>query len=253
MATYVLVGGAWLGGWAWKEVAGRLRARGHTVYPATLTGLGERVHLATPEVDLDTHITDVTNLMEYEDLNDVILVGHSYSGIVVEGAAGRAADHVRVEVYVDTAPMGDGVAHLDFYPPPQRDLIRSVVETEGDGWRLPFPGLEQLAQQASVAGLGPDERRLLASHAVAQPFGTYMQPLRMRHGRNATVHQRRCITCSDGGFSAQQIRDALASDDPGMFAAYSGPGWEFDEIHTGHWPMLSTPGELATVLDRYST
>src|SRR5919106_1487808 len=150
MATYVLVGGAWLGGWAWREVAGGLRARRHTVYPATLTGLGERVHLATPDVDLDTHITDVTNLMEYEDLNDVILVGHSYSGIVVEGAADRAANRVRVGVFVDTAPMGDGVAHLDFYPPPQRDLIRSVVESEGDGWRLPFPGLEQLAQQATV-------------------------------------------------------------------------------------------------------
>jgi pimeloyl-ACP methyl ester carboxylesterase len=252
MATYVLVSGAWLGGWAWKEVAARLRARGHTAYPATLTGLGERAHLATPDVDLDTHITDVTNLMTYEDLREVVLVGHSYSGIVVEGAADRAADRVGMVVYVDTAPMGDGVAHLDWYPPPLRDVTRSVVETAGDGWRLPFPGLEQLGRQASLAGLGPDGQRLLTSRAVAQPFATYTQPLRMNHAPNANVHQRRCIVCSDGGFSVQQIRDALASDDPGMFAVYAGPGWEFDEIHTGHWPMLSTPEELAAVLDRYS-
>ena len=249
MATYVLVSGAWLGGWAWKEVASRLRARGHDVYPATLTGLGERAHLAAPEVDLDTHITDLTNLLHYEDLTDVILVGHSYSGIVVEGAADRAADRVSTVVYVDSAPMGDGTAHLDFYPPPQRDQTRATVEASGDGWRLPFPDLDDLAQQASLAGLGPDERRLMAARAVAQPFATYTQPLRSTGAGEA--HERRAVVCSDGGFSVELIRKALASDDPGMFAAYAGPGWEFDEIHTGHWPMLSAPDELAAVLDRY--
>jgi pimeloyl-ACP methyl ester carboxylesterase len=251
MATYVLVGGAWLGGWAWKEVAARLRARGHTAYPATLTGLGERAHLATPDVDLDTHITDVTNLMQYEDLTGVILVGHSYSGIVVEGAADRAADRIGMVVYVDSAPMGDGAAHLDFYPPPLQDQTRATVETSGDGWRLPFPDLEALAQQASLAGLGPHERRLLVSHAVAQPFGTYTQPLRSTGAGRA--HERRAVVCSDGGFSVEQIRQALASDDPGMFAVYADPGWKFDEIHTGHWPMLSAPEELVAVLDRYGS
>jgi pimeloyl-ACP methyl ester carboxylesterase len=249
MATYVLISGAWLGGWAWKQVAGQLRAAGHDVYPVTLTGLGERQHLATPDIDLDTHITDVINVMDCEDLTDVILVGHSYSSIVVEGVADRSPDRVGLVVYVDGAPMGDGVAHLDFYPPEAQDQVRSTVETSGDGWRLPFPGFEALEQQASLAGLGPAERRLIASHATAQPFGTYTQPLQLKN--DGSAHQLRAIVCSDGGFSVQQIRAALASDDPGMFAIFAGPQWQFDEIHTGHWPMFSAPDELSAVLDGY--
>ncbi len=87
MTTYVLVGGAWLGGWCWKPIARRLRDNGHDAYPVTLTGLGERVHLASPQVDLNTHITDVVNLIEFEDLHDVVLLGHSYASLVVTGAA----------------------------------------------------------------------------------------------------------------------------------------------------------------------
>lgn len=249
MATYVLVSGAWLGGWAWKRVSGRLRAAGHDVHPVTLTGLGEREHLASPDVDLDTHITDVTNVMHYEDLTDVILVGHSYSSIVVEGAADRSADRVRMVVYVDGAPFGDGTAFLDFSPPEARDQIRSTVESQGDGWRLPFPGVENLSRQASVAGLGPAQRGVMTARATAQPFATYTQPLRIKDG--GQHHLLRAIVCSDGGFSVQQIRDALASDDPGMFAVFAGPRWQLDEIPTGHWPMLSAPDELADVLDGY--
>src|SRR4029450_666830 len=92
MSIYVLVGGGWLGGWCWQRGARRLREEGHEAYPATLTGLGERVHLASPEVDLDTHITDVVNLIEFEDLRDVVLLGHSYAGLVVTGVADRVPD-----------------------------------------------------------------------------------------------------------------------------------------------------------------
>jgi pimeloyl-ACP methyl ester carboxylesterase len=249
MATYVLVSGAWLGGWAWQDVGRRLRAEGHEVYPVTLTGLGERVHLAGPDVDLDTHVTDVVNLMDYEDLTDVVLVGHSYSGIVVEGAADRVPERIATVVYVDSAPMGDGAAHLDFYPPEARAVVEEVVAAVGDGWRLPFPGFEQLSQQASLAGLGAEARALMEANATAQPFGTYTQPLRVKHGD--VSYDRRAVVCSDGGFSVEQIRAALASDEPGMFGAYAGPGWQFDEIHTGHWPMLSEPQQLSAVLDRY--
>src|SRR3712207_6135632 len=95
MATYVLVGGAWLGGWCWQRVARRLRDKGHDAYPLTLTGLGERVHLASPRVDLETHITDVVNLMEFEDLHNVVLLGHSYAGLVVTpGAADRIPERI---------------------------------------------------------------------------------------------------------------------------------------------------------------
>jgi pimeloyl-ACP methyl ester carboxylesterase len=106
--TYVLVPGFWVGGWVWNEVTGMLRARGHDVHPVTLTGLGEREHLATPDVDLDTHITDVENLLRYEDLHDVVLVGHSYGGLVVTAVADRMPERVKQLVYVDTGPLPDG-------------------------------------------------------------------------------------------------------------------------------------------------
>ena len=249
MATYVLVGGAWIGGWAWQVVSRRLRVAGHDVYPLTLTGLGERVHLATPDVDLETHMADVVNVMEYEDLSDVVLVGHSYGGHVVQGAADRSLDRIATVVYVDAGPLGDGAAFVDFYPPDARAALESVVATAGDGWRLPFPGVDGVAQQASISGLDSRARDTMERRAVAQPFATYTQPLRLKHDQ--VPYARRVIFCSDGGFTVQQARAALASDDPGMFGAFAGAGWQLDEIHTGHWPMLSAPEQLSALLDRY--
>ena len=243
MATYVLVGGAWIGGWAWADVTRRLRAGGHDVQPVTLTGLGEREHLGGPDVDLETHISDVVNVIDYADLHDVVLVGHSYAGIVVEGVADRRAARIATVTYVDSAPMGDGVAHLDVYPPDARAAVEAAV---GDGWRLPFPGIERLGRQASLAGLDDRALALLAARATPQPFATYTQPLTL--SGDAVRCDRRAIVCSDGGFSVAQIRAALASDDPGMFGVYAGPGWSFDELHTGHWPMLSAPAALADLL-----
>src|SRR5260370_25320546 len=101
----VLVPGACLGGWVWREVATSLRARGREVYPVTLTGLGERVHLAAPSVDLDTHITDVVNLIDYEGLDDAVLLAHSYAGVVITGVADRRPHRRRPVLYVDTGPL----------------------------------------------------------------------------------------------------------------------------------------------------
>lgn len=246
MATYVLLGGAWIGAWAWADVARRLRTLGHDVHPVTLTGLADRVHLGGPDVDLDTHLTDVVNVMDYEDLTRAVLVGHSYAGIVAEGAADRRPDRIATVVYVDTAPLGDGMASLDFYPPEVRVGLRAAVDEHGDGWRLPFPGIAQLAEQASLAGLDDDALDRLASLATPHPFATYTQPLRLTQPEPA--HGRRAIICSDGGFSVAQIQAALASDDPGMFSVYAGQDWRFDELATGHWPMLSAPHALADLL-----
>ena len=155
MATYVLVPGAWLGGWAWRAVAGRLRAGGHEVYPVTLTGLGERSHLARPDVDLDTHVTDVVNLVETEDLREVVLVGHSYAGIVVSAAADRLAGRLAAVVYVDSGPVPDGSAYIDLQEPAAREHTERAVAELGDGWRLLMPSFEELEKVngASLAGL----------------------------------------------------------------------------------------------------
>src|SRR5215207_8730725 len=140
MAAYVLVPGAWLGGWAWRDVAARLRAKGHDVFPITLTGLGERVHLARPEVDLETHIADVVNTIQWNDLGDVILAGHSYAGIVITGVADRIPDRVDQLVYVDSAPLAEGMAMTDLYPPDALTAMQQAVDQAGQAGAGPSPG-----------------------------------------------------------------------------------------------------------------
>src|SRR4051794_30531978 len=108
MATFVLVHGAIVGGWCWRWVAPRLRSAGHEVYAPTLTGLGERVHLASPDTDLETHIRDIDNVLRFEDLTDVVLVGWSYGGMIVAGAADRAPERIAQLVYLDADAPRDG-------------------------------------------------------------------------------------------------------------------------------------------------
>jgi pimeloyl-ACP methyl ester carboxylesterase len=247
MATYVLVGGAWIGGWAWKGVARALRAQSHAVYPVTLTGLGEREHLASPAVNLETHITDVINVIAYEDLSDVVLVGHSYAGNVVGGVADRIPDRLSQVVYLDSGPLGNGAAHIDFYPPAVREQLQQQVDESGEGWKLPFPGFEQLAETASLAGLGEEDRAFMAAKVVAQPFNAYLQPFHLTSTYDGS-YRRVAILCTEGGFSIEQFKGMVASGEP-AFQPFAAPDWQYHEIATGHWPMLSTPAELAALLD----
>ena len=243
MAIFVLVPGAWLGGWAWRDVAAHLRSRGHDVYPITLTGLGERVHLARPEIDLETHITDVVNTVEWNDLDDIILAGHSYAGIVVTGVADRIPDRIEQLVYVDSAPFADGMAMVDLYPPDALAALRQTVDQAGDGWRWPFPGFEKLAEDASVAGLGEREQAAIAAKAVPQPWATYTQPLHLQHADagDAVPYRRVAIACDD-------MRGLVAAGVP-QIAALAAPPWLYLELETGHWPMFSAPVALAEMLD----
>jgi pimeloyl-ACP methyl ester carboxylesterase len=245
MATYVLVGGAWLGGWCWKPIARRLRDQGHDAYPVTLTGLGERAHLSGPEVDLDTHITDVVNLIEYEDLRDVVLLGHSYAGIVVTGVADRILERIGQLVYLDSGPVPDGLAFLDMQPPEVRQHAEREVTTHGDGWRLPMPSWDELENVygASLEGLDEQRRALVRSRAVAQPFGTYTQPLRLANTARRVL-PKLLITNS---FPLAQVKELIASEHP-WFRELADPEWRLLELPTGHWPMFSRPDDLAELL-----
>jgi pimeloyl-ACP methyl ester carboxylesterase len=120
-------------------VARRLRDNGHDAYPVTLTGLGERVHFASAQIDLDTHITDVINLIEFEDLQDVVLLGHSYGGLVVTGAADRIPERVSELVYLDTAPLPDGGSLIEKFPPDLRQRTEDQEQRSGEGWRFFIP------------------------------------------------------------------------------------------------------------------
>jgi pimeloyl-ACP methyl ester carboxylesterase len=247
MATFVLVPGAWLGGWAFRRVTPRLRAAGHDVHPVTLTGLGDRAHLARPEVDLDTHITDVVRAIETEDLEDVVLVGHSYAGVVVTGVADRIPERIGDLVYLDSGPVPADSRYVDSSSPEAKALIERRVAERGDGWRLPMPSWEELDQVfgASLEGLGAAERALLRSHAADHPFGTYTQPLRLE-GADRTRLRSLVILCT---FTVAQIEELIAAGHP-WGRELSGPQWRLVELPTGHWPQLSRPGDLADLLDR---
>lgn len=243
MTTFVLVPGFWLGGWAWRDVATPLRAAGHVVYPVTLTGLGERVHLAKPQVDLDMHITDVVNLITYEELREVVLVGHSYAGMVITGVADRIPERIARLVYVDTAPLPDGVAQIEFNPPEARRAQEQQVAEQGEGWRLPLPSWEVLDEGSMLAGLGDSERRLMRGRAVDQPFRTATQPLQLTNSAREEL-PKTAIWCT---FSAAQVQELIASGQP-LFSALAGPHWQFIELPTSHWPMFSRPRDLADLL-----
>jgi len=243
MSTFVLVPGMWLGGWAWREVAEALRAAGHTVYPVTLTGLGERAHLGGPQVNLTTQITDVLNLLRYEQLSDVTLVGHSFAANVIAGAADQAPERIARLVYVDTWPLPDGVAQIDMNSPERREAQERQVATQGEGWRLPMPPWEDLDEGNDLRDLGEPERRLIRERAADQPFGTTTQPARLTNPARDAL-RKTVIWCSLTAAEAQ----ALAAAYPQVCSELAKPGWQVLELPTGHWPMFSRPRELAAML-----
>ena len=170
-SVYVLVHGAWHGGWCWKKVKVLLEDRGHTVYTPTLTGLGERSHLLTPQVDLSTHIEDIVSMIEYEDLYHVILVGHSYAGMVISGVAGRVANRISQLVYLDAFLPEDKKSIVDYLIVPS---LNTIVSSKGDGWRIPFLG--------TIEDLGVTDRKDIdwAKPRVGdQPYKTFTETINL--------------------------------------------------------------------------
>jgi pimeloyl-ACP methyl ester carboxylesterase len=220
MTTFVLVPGFFLGAWAWKPVTAALRAAGHDVYPLSLTGLGERAHLSSPDVDLETHITDVLNLLHYEDLRDVTLVGHSYGGIVTTAVADRALDRVAKLVYVDTGPLPDGGAQNDFAqaaPPPDGAFI-------------------QPPDWAAIAPAGVDVEQL-RERAVPQPWKSAIQPVRLTGAWEKLPRL--------GIMSSMTLEQVTAAASTPLMRHMAGEQWTYVELPTWHWPMIDRPVELA--------
>jgi pimeloyl-ACP methyl ester carboxylesterase len=245
MATFVLVPGFWLGGWAWRRVAEPLRAAGHRVYAVTLTGLADRVHLAGREVDQDTHVTDVVNLLRYEDVRDVTLVGHSGAGITAYGVADRIPDRLARVVYVDSGPAPDGTSVLDLNEPEQRAATEKQVTAEGDGWLIPVPPFDD-TMGPMVTGLDEADRALLRDRGTPQPYAVARQPLRLTDPARRAVPAD-LISCL---FPLAAIDGMVAAGHP-YFAEFGAlADRRVHELPTGHWPMLSRPADLAALLDR---
>ena len=231
--TFVLVHGAWHGGWCWSKVAANLHGRGHTVLTPTQTGVGERSHLLSSSIDLDVFVKDITNVLQFEDLKDVMLVGHSFGGIAISGAADRMPDRIRHLVYLDSLILQNGQSPFSLLP---KDVVEARIKAANDssgGLSIPVPparafGIRDAAQAAWV------ERRL-----TPHPLGTYTSPLilanKVGNGLPTTY-----IVCTDPIYEPlQAIRDWVRS-----------VGWTTVEIATGHDAMVTAPDRLGDMLDQ---
>ena len=230
MATFVLVHGAWHGGWCWQRVTPLLRARGHEVHTPTLTGLGERAHLAGSSIGLNTHISDVVGLIEAEGLKDVILVGHSYGGFVVRGAADRAAKAIKTLVFLDAFVPDDGKSMIDYVPPERRAGFEQMGK--GKGAFDPMP-LEPFGVTK------PDDLAWAQPLLRPQPFGTFVEPLELAGRPLAAKHV--FIRCIDPTFPNFEGFAQRTKNDP---------KWTYMEVAGGHDSMISNPNGLAEALLR---
>jgi pimeloyl-ACP methyl ester carboxylesterase len=232
MTTFVLIHGAWHGGWKWRFVAPILRRAGHEVFTPTLTGLGERAHLARPGIDLDLHVQDVVAVLETEDLREVVLVGHSYGGMVVTGVAERSAERIRRLVYLDAFVPEDGKCLLDYVDAAVPERAARFREEGGRTGTVtpPPPATWGLVKPEQVAFARPRENR--------HPFQCFTQPVRLASPQ-ARALPRTFVYCSS---------PATGSFDQFAAKVRGDPAWRFHEIKTGHDCMILVPDEVAAIL-----
>lgn len=227
MATFVLVHGSWHGSWCWKRVRRTLQKLGHEVFTPTLTGLGERSHLLAETVDLETHTLDVLNLIRWEELDDFVLCGHSYGGMVVSGVADAIPERLRSLVLLDAFVPEAGQRLTDFIP----GLEEHVV----DGWKVP-------PMPAVALGVNAADAPWVDRQCTAHPLACYQQPVRLTGGRDR-VRQIAYIYAS--GWAGDQ------SPFHAFYQSAKSRGWKTCKIECGHDAMLDRPDELATLLLNY--
>jgi pimeloyl-ACP methyl ester carboxylesterase len=231
MATYLLVHGAWHGGWCWQRVADRLRAAGHIVFTPTLTGLGERAHLAGPDVDLDCHINDVLGVVDMEELEDVILCGHSYGGQVITPVLDRRVDRFRAAVWLDAFVPKDGQSLMDGWPPERAQHIREQVATSGDGWKVPPMSPEYFGV------MDPDDAAWITRRCVPQPLKTFSQAVHLT-GAWETVAKKMYILAELHPNSSFDRFSVPLSEKP---------DWDVRSVASGHDVMVDTPDLLTEI------
>ncbi len=227
----VLVHGAWHGGWCWERVAPALRAAGHEVFTPTLTGLAERAGELTRTTGLQTHIADACAVLEDHDLREVILVGHSYGGMVITGVAAALPARVSTLVYLDAFVPRAGDSAMTLLPPDRAAHYAQSATQAGDGWRIPPP---------TAAGMGvtsPADAAWLEARLTDHPLLAFTQPLPHDPPPPERV-VRRYLRCNPGSPSFAAVAARLQAD----------PAWDYHELASGHDAMVTVPGELAALL-----
>ena len=237
MATFVLVHGTWHGGWCWQKVIPFLKEAGHEVYAPTLTGLAERASELSPYVGLDTHIQDIVGLLSEKNLHEVILVGHSYGGMVITGVVNAVPERIAHLVYLDTFVPRDGesmagvVPFLGIY-------LRKQAQAHGDGWRVDSRGTYGVTTE-------PD-RSWVLSKVTPQPLKTLEQPLHLKNPAIVETVPRTHIYCTGGEFFSsfmQHWQVYRAIPYPGWRRALPPreAGWRLRQLPTGHDAMITMP------------
>jgi pimeloyl-ACP methyl ester carboxylesterase len=233
VTTYVLVHGGGHGGWCYQRVARLLRSAGHEVHTPTLTGLAERSHLMGPHVDLDLHIQDITALLHYEDLREVILVGHSYGGMVITGVADRATERIGRLVYLDAATPVNGQSLVDVAGP--------IIEAARPFGQI-VDGVELVLLPSPDAGLlygvtDPDDLAWMSGRLTGHPWKCFEQPLKLSNEAGLWAIPQYHIVCTS----------TLATRDPALMdrARAAGRLWDID---TGHDLMITEPRAVADAL-----
>lgn len=239
MANFVLVHGAWHGGWCWWKTAPILRQAGHTVLSPSLTGLGDREHLARlipPAVlNLNLHVRDIVQLLECNDISDVALVGHAYAGMVITGVAELVPHRIAKLVYVNGVAPDNGEAMVDQLAAVRgADFVARIRQHISDGEPfMPHPTtVEEIAERWAITD--PADQAFMLPRLCPQPTMTFAQPVRTGRPEAAKL-RREFILCSESGFDpvAQRARDS---------------GWGVHHIDTGHDPMVTEPERLASIL-----
>jgi len=235
MATFVLIHGAWEAGWAWDWMVPYLKDVGHEVHAPSLTGLGERSHLLTPDVNLETHIEDILGLMKWGRLENVTLVGHSYGGAVATGVADRAPERIGSLIYLDAFALKDGQSLNDLMIPERAETMRNYADEKGEGWYLPpFPADFWHVTDAKEAAF-------LEELSTAHPYATMLQKLRLIGGLDKIAKKAYVLATGYEPSSFPKFAEEARS-----------LGWPVEELETHHFTMLSMPAETAEVLIRHA-
>jgi pimeloyl-ACP methyl ester carboxylesterase len=232
MTAFVLIHGAWHGGWCWARVAERLHAAGHRALTPTLTGLGERVHLLSRDITLDTHVADICGVFEAEELVEAVLVGHSLAGMTITPAADILADRLKGLVYLDAFLPRDGECHRDLIDPERAAQAHRIVSERGDGWLVPPRSAESFGVRDAL------DRAWIDRRCTPQPFAVMTQRISLT-GAWERIPQKVFIRAA-----------AYANSPFGPFAerCKADPAWRYAEIDCGHEVMIERPGELTDIL-----
>lgn len=243
MAHFVLVHGAWHGGWCWRDVADLVRNAGHDVHALTLTGLGERAGLLTQEVGLHRHIDDVVELIDSLGLEGVILVGHSYGGMVVSGAADRLASRLAHVVYLDAVvPLdGEAVLRTDVSRPDVEFLesLRTRADEHGDGWRVPPP---VPAADGSLFGVTDLETvRWMGDNLTPHPLAAWTDQVSLTSPEADRIPRTYVECVRPPGQAKPYLLDQARARQA---------GWDYVRVRTGHDVMLTEPRFVAGLMAR---